>query len=91
MKNALYAALISLALTTPAYAGLAASGAAGGMGHGHGSHGAASAGGAQGGAQGGAGGSSGNGGRYVGFAYVPSADEKPWIGVTEPVHSTEKP
>lgn len=89
MKNALFAALISLVLTAPAYA-QKASGAAGGMGHGHASHGA-SAGSSQGGANGGAGGSGGNGGRYVGFAYVPSATQQPWIGVTEPVHSTEKP
>ena len=88
--KAIYVLLVSAVLTTPAYAGLAASGAAGGMGHGHGSHGASGSG-RSGGAQGGAGGSSGNGGRYVGFAYVPNANEQPWIGVSEPVHSSEKP
>jgi opacity protein-like surface antigen len=89
MKNALYAAVISLALTAPAYA-QQASGAAGGMGHGHASHGSSGAA-SSGSAQGGAGGSSGNGGRYVGFAYVSNDNQQPWIGVSEPVHSSEKP
>ena len=87
--KAIYVLLISAVLTTPAYA-QQASGAAGGMGHGHGSHGASGAA-SSGGAQSGAGGSSGNGGRYVGFAYVPNANQQPWIGVSEPVHSSEKP